>query len=343
MTLHAFNSNDDDFDYAFLPPTTDPSECGKFYSTLDFSALTAATDSKVFGTEYVEGEHGPDAIEAINRTYFPTSYDFGFKFLLGFSFPGDQWAASASWMWYHSNQSTSRSDGGFGSSKRGGTFFVPGIDGLALVSDITFPTRSKGKWSLTFNQFDFLASRNFLVGPAFTINPSFGVRVLGLKEEVKIDSVFTSEPPFDFILGNFKSDFWSAGPCIGVDCSVDLGFGLAGFLETKGALLLANQHNKHHLNAPAALLPFDLDDVSFKNDPIGLKGAVDFAVGLEWRMPVTCNLHFFFVRVAFENHIVFRATNYPSINVDSTHLPFYSDQPNDLALYGYSISFGFKI
>lgn len=329
-------------DYGFLPPVTADSECGKLFTSLDLCLLRSASEGQVFGTLYIEGED-LDSIGEIKRLYYPTSYDFGFRLLGGYSLPGDQWAAQLTWFWYSSSQKANRNDEGFGSSRKGGSFFLPGLNAVALANNTTFPIATTGKWNLKINQLDGEASRDFLVGPAFTMRPSVGVRLLQFNEHVDTHGVVTSIPETDYLKSNLKGGFWGFGPLIGVDNFLDLGCGLGGFLSAKCALLVANHHQKQNLRAPFAIDPFDLSVVKFDNEMTGLKAALDFSVGLEWRMPLNRNLHFFFVRAAFENHLIFHAMEYPYVNSDRDFLPAYNREPHDFALFGFSLAFGFTI
>ena len=342
ISLHAADRDPICLDYGFPPTATLVSECGKFYGSIDLMMLRCASAGQVFGTQYVEGEDA-ESIGEVKRLYFPTSYDFGFRLLAGYSLPQDQWAATTTWTYLSSKQKAHRDDGGFGSSRRGGSFFIPGINGIAAAGNQAFPIDAHGSWKLTFNQFDFEASRDFLLGPAFTMCPTIGVRLLNINEQVDYVSIVPGNPEVDYLSSNLKGGFWGYGPVIGVNNFIELGAGLGAFLNAKGALLVAKQDQKQKLLAPYAIDPFDLSHVDFKDEMVGLKGAVDFAVGLEWRMAISRGLHFFFVRAAFENHLIFNAFEYPCLDSAAGYLPSFHQEPHDFALFGFSLAFGFTI
>lgn len=330
------------FDYGYPPPASTPADCGKLFTSIDLNMLRTATEGQVFGTEYLEGED-IESIGGVKRLYFPTQYDYGFKFLIGYSLPGDQWAATTTWFWFNSKQKAFREDQGFGSSRKGGSFFVPGLNTISTVNDLTFPIVATGSWKLRLNQFDFEASRDFLVGPSYTMKPSIGIRLIKFTETIQYDSKANGIPETDYLLSNLEGSFLGCGPVVGFDNFVDLGCGLGAFLNTKLALLVAQQKQKQHLAARFDIDPLDLSSVHFRNDTVGLKAALDFAVGLEWRMPVNCDLQFLFVRLAFENHLIFKAIDYPYLNSDPLYLPSYHEQSRDFALFGFSLAFGFTI
>jgi hypothetical protein len=330
------------YDYGFTPLATAPSDCGKIFANLDLAMLRAASAGQVFGTEYLEGDD-LESIGEVKRLYFPTSYDFGFRLMLGYALPGDQWAATATWFYFSSEQKAQRTDGGFGSSRRGGAFFIPGINGVASVGNQIIPIEAHGKWKLTFNQLDLEGSRDFLLGPAFTLKPSVGVRLLSLNEHVDYQSTTLTTPETDYLSSNLKGSFYAFGPVIGFDNFLELGFGLGAFLTAKGALLVAHQDQKQSLSAPYAIDPFDLSFVDFKNDMVGVKGAIDFAAGLEWRMPVAYYTQFFYIRAVFENHLIFNAFEYPRLDSADGYLPSFHQESHDFALFGFVLSFGFTI
>lgn len=331
-----------EYDYGIPPLVTLPSECGKFFTGVDLSLFRCASEGQVFGTQYIEGED-LESIGAVKRLYFPPSYDLGFRLALGYDLPGDQWAASATWTYYSSSQSASRTDLGFGSSRKGGSFFIPGLNGIAMVGNQLFPLKSHGKWHLTFHQLDFEASRDFVLGPAYAMRPTVGLRLVNLKEQVHYHAETLSESPVDYLTSSLKGNLWAFGPSIGLDNFLELGFGLGGFVNAKASLLVAHRDQTQHLNAPLAIDPFDLYAVDFNIDTVGLKPALDFALGLEWRMPLHSRLHFFFLRLAFEDHLIFNALEYPYLDSTSTYLPSFHQEPHDFALYGFTLSVGFNI
>ncbi len=333
------------FDYAINAPVSAPSDCGKFFWNADYLLLKPQLSHLITGISYVQGpfiDNDPSLIEIKEKRFTP-SFESGFRVGFGYGLPYDQFAGEVLWTWLQSDLTSSDSSPGFypQGQSRFGTYFEPGLDNFSAIADLERAQESKSRWKMRFNQVDMLLFREYVVGCSLALKPSFGVQLLFVEQRYNAKSFEPKGSSIPLFEGRWKSHCQGIGISCGLESFFDLGCCLGLFGQMRLGLLLSHAKTSHNVSLP------EVDDLHLENlvvnDAIGgVLANFEAAAGIEWRCPINCAMHFLFLRLAFEEHLILDQNLFSKLELDERYLPRVSYTRGDLSLFGLSLRLGVK-
>lgn len=333
-TLAAFECPDNQsFDYGVNPPITYPSDCSRFFGYVDYILLKPHQDHLYSGTTYVQGpfSNGSPRVYEVKEKRFSYSFDSGFRVAFGYGLPYDQFGGEVSWTWYQSSASSTDDSPGFfpEGSNEFGNFFEAGLDHTLKIDFLVDPLElhSVSNWKLRYNQIDFTLFREFVIGTSISVKPTLGVQLLFVEERLSCANRLYQ--------GRWKSEYKGAGISLGVDTFYDLGCSLGVYGSGRAALLLSQGDSDHHLTLPHQNLLI--------SDGGYFTGAnFETSFGLEWRSLINSKMHFLFIRIGFEQHLLLNQNLFSEVKIDQDQLPLAEYPGGDLSLFGFVARFGIK-
>jgi len=199
------------------------------------------------------------------------SWNWGFRFGVGYNLPHDGWDLLLNWTWFRSSNSEFESTPFSRSIDQTYTGFFP------FSTQVGF---AKGRSHLHFDFLDFEMGREFFVSKWLTLRPFMGARGTWVTRTFKIKYSRPENQSFDYLKDELQSRFRGGGLRLGLDTQWGLGCGWSFFAGGAASLIYGNQ--KLHQYQISYLSGNGAKYLNVYHNWLALRFLTDLGTGLRW-------------------------------------------------------------
>jgi hypothetical protein len=239
----------------------------------------------------------------VNERTINMDYDYkpGFRVGLGWELDHDNWDMQAEYTWFHAHNSR---------SVKAPTAVSPAASYIAPTVTSPYPALAQGEvkqatsvdssWRLKMDIVDLNIGRSCYVGKELTMRPSLGLRGAFIRQQLKVENVFT---PTNKENARLRTNSWGVGPSVALDANWNLCDGFRIFGNTEADLLYTRYTRS---NFTSSLKSFDIEspqDYSFKRTVRNIdtvRTHLDINAGIGYGTYFDCNNWYFDISAGYE-------------------------------------------
>lgn len=232
------------------------------------------------------------------------TYDWGFRFGVGYNMPHDGWDLYGNWTFFNNEWEDSKK------APLNGTLFPiwmnPDLDlsPTPLVGGAGVTT-AKANWEFELNMIDLELGREFFVSKWLTMRPHVGFRYARLDQKWHVNYRFMYDSRNYRDEVHNSNDFWGFGLRGGLNTQWGLGSGFSIYGNAAAALL----HGHFHISQQESLVNVGTREkqnrLKLNNRFRAGRATTDIALGLRWDHMFEGDRFHLGVQLGWEHHMFF--------------------------------------
>lgn len=304
-----------------------------------FSADVLYWHAKVGGTEFAYTDNdlvGSFPVKGRSKD-IDFSWDWGFRFGLGYNFDHDGWDAHLQYTWFDSsgNDSTRAGLNSTVIPLRGSSTIVNNGSGDQFL----FCSSAKSQYDFDYSALDLEIGRAYFVSGDLSFRPHWGLKSAWFDQEQVTRYTGGDANESNLGLGvntvHIKDDcdFWGLGPRVGVDSKWYLGCGFSIFGNVAGALLFGHfdvDHKEHYS-------PYQNNRIKLNANRHAFSPTVQMQLGLHYDKYIHDNKQHIGIGLGFEANYWWRQNQ--MIKIDDATVLKYERYSEDVSMHGLTIDF----
>lgn len=292
----------------------------------------------------------PSAGSYTQQYRFSFDWDVGFRVGLKFNTNWQNITLDGNWTSYHNvSSSTKQNKTILNSSSSSNELYKLQGDASSIVGfSLPLGWKINAKYTLDFDQYDFIVKKNCVINNHFEIKPYIGARGVILNHYITSQSFansyngsFTTNPPFDYSEIKQKNNSNAVGMVFGLDNSLYFGKGFSLFFL--GDFFLGyGKNNSYFWNFHSIGGDESPSEYIFEYSH-SMKSMVDIAAGFSWEKSFFKNALDLTISAGYEFHYIFQNPTFLYANPNSGTIEptSFQDMSKSCGFQGLTIRGGF--
>lgn len=303
-----------------------------FFVEADLLWMTAREDGLMYANTIYTGNESPTSVD-LNSLNIGKAWKAGFRFILGFCIPHDNWDIQLSWLRLHGSRSDE--DTTTGSTAEPLDFITPEF---TLTQNIYAETSCT--WRSDIDLLDLELGRAFYISEELSLRPFISIR--NVTTDQKIDNFYQNASQTMQNQTHMRCNYEAIGPRIGLNGKWAFTDSFSMFGNAAIAGVLGKFKVSEH-DSPQNFILDHLSDNPFNHNDTYFSGKVisDLALGFRWAHNFKKDRYILSLSLAWENHVFFNFNEFPiwDLSDAGNYIDFKSH--GDLSLQG--IAIGLKL